>query len=244
VVGGGPSGLIEDVRRLVERQLPYRQAAGRRGEGERRPTGVPVQVRRPARLLEHRSDVLDLAFHGVRRGVAAVAAPASIDVEDREVGGQKLGERSVRASIHRCAGDERHRWTRTKPIEGDRGAIWRNDGVHPFVSLPSRSQPASGSLTNPVPLIILSAASVSSTSSRLLVATGWVSPLGEERQGVAVRSPIHRWSSAAGDPTGDHPRRHRHPALSRVFRSAARVVRSAAKVFRSQPDPLQHGAAY
>jgi hypothetical protein len=35
------------------------------------------------------------------------------------------------------------------------------------------------------------------------------------------------------DPTGDHPGRHRHPALSRVFRSASGV-------FRSAPDPAQH----
>src|SRR5512132_270940 len=44
-------------------------------------------------------------------------------------------------------------------------------------------------------------------------------------------SPIHRWSSAAGAPTGDRPGRHRDPAVSRVFRSAARV-------FRFQPDPF------
>jgi hypothetical protein len=47
------------------------------------------------------------------------------------------------------------------------------------------------------------------------------------------RPPIHRWPPAAGDPTGDHPGRHRYPALSWVFRSDPGV-------FRSGPDPAQH----
>jgi hypothetical protein len=81
------------------------------------------------------------------RGVSTVAPPASIEVEDREVRGQKFGERSVRASINRCAAYESHRWTLTKPIECDRCVICRNDGVHPYVSLLSRSEPASGFLT-------------------------------------------------------------------------------------------------
>jgi hypothetical protein len=82
------------------------------------------------------------------RGVSTVAPPASIEVEDREVRGQKFGERSVRASINRCAAYESHRWTLTKPIECDRCVICRNDGVHPYVSLLSRSEPASGFLTD------------------------------------------------------------------------------------------------
>ena len=55
------------------------------------------------------------------------------------------------------------------------------------------------------------------------------------------RSPIHRWSSAAGDPTGDHPGRHRYPALSWVFRSRSRGLQIRARSCSAPPPTPRPG---
>jgi AAA ATPase domain len=51
----------------------------------------------------------------------------------------------------------------------------------------------------------------------------WAAPGGS----CHPRPPIHRRPSATGDPTGDHPDRHRYPALSWVFRSRSRGLQIA-----------------
>ncbi len=56
-------------------------------------------------------------------------------------------------------------------------------------------------------------------------------------------SPIHRWSSAAGDPTGDSPGRHRGAAVSRVFRSCSQGLQIPAwRAAQRQHRPTQLAA--
>ena len=57
-----------------------------------RPTSDRARTRESARLLDERLEVLDLASDRVRRRVAAVASPAAVVRDDREVRGEEAGQ--------------------------------------------------------------------------------------------------------------------------------------------------------
>ena len=122
------SAVIDDERRLVQRELP--DPVGKRASRLEREDGAGGMTEHeglPARRDDQGFDVLDLAFDRVRRRVAAVA-PAPAVVGDHgearcELSGQLRGGRT----IGQRAADQDERRSVTRPIERDRGAVFRGD---------------------------------------------------------------------------------------------------------------------
>src|SRR5205807_9394102 len=93
-----------------------------------------------------------LPLDRVRRGVAAVAAAPAVVVEEREVGGQELGQRRVDRPRGRRAADQDDRRSLTEPFERDFGAVCGTHLVHrisPLRKLVPMSRP--GRFTNRPP---------------------------------------------------------------------------------------------
>ncbi len=76
---------INVVENLERADLGDGQSRGRGRQGERAAGGDPVQARRPARVLDQRGNVLELALDRVRRGVAALASTAAVVAVNGEV---------------------------------------------------------------------------------------------------------------------------------------------------------------
>jgi hypothetical protein len=76
---------INVVENLERADLGDGQSRGRGLQGERAAGGDPVQARRPARVLDQRGNVLELALDRVRRGVAALASTAAVVAVNGEV---------------------------------------------------------------------------------------------------------------------------------------------------------------
>jgi hypothetical protein len=98
-------------------------------------------------------------------------------------------------------------WQAPRPAGPDERSAWRHNAA-----ARDRSSPASSSISRP------SCQPSRPTARARSRAACWAAPGGC----CHPRPPIHPWPSAAGDPTGDHPGRHRYPALSWVFRSRSR----------------------
>ena len=75
--------VVDDERRLVEREPRDRETRRGRAQGEHGARGMAEHERRPTRLLDQRRDVLDLPLDGVRLGVAALAAAAPVERDRR-----------------------------------------------------------------------------------------------------------------------------------------------------------------
>ena len=96
--------LVDDERRLVDRQLGDVQAVGRGLQGQDAAGRSAHDKRRSTRIGDQRGKVLDLAIHGIGQRVSAVAATTAVVAVDgkarREYGGNGRGATSV---AHRAA---------------------------------------------------------------------------------------------------------------------------------------------
>ena len=123
---------VDDEGRLVQRELADAADAVRGLERERGAGGDAIDIGGAARFPDQRFDVFHLALDRVRRGIAALAAAAPIVGEHGEMlreQRRKLRRRAERAVAERAV-DQDQRRAAPRPLEGDRGAIFRNDFEH------------------------------------------------------------------------------------------------------------------
>jgi hypothetical protein len=125
VGGNARPAVVNDERRLVQRQLGDAGAAACGLERERRPGRDAPHVRRSACLLDQRLEVFDLACDAVGRRVAALAAAAPVVRENRESLREERGKRSARphSAMAECAVDQDQRRPLPKPGKRDRRPI-------------------------------------------------------------------------------------------------------------------------
>ena len=104
---------------------------------------------------DHRGQVLDFPVNGVRRGIAAVAAAATVVAVDGEPLGQQFSQLDLAGvtTVAEGSADEHERLPGSGTVVGDRSPVERVDGVHdelrsaPLVSQPKYS--AASSLAAP-----------------------------------------------------------------------------------------------
>src|SRR5262249_32586145 len=125
VVGERRPAVVDDERRLVERELLDRETVGSCAERKVAAGGHPKDGRgAPGR--DQRTEVLDLPLDSVGRRVAAVAAAATVVVVDGKRVGKQLRElRRARIEGAMLEGTS-HQHERRPPagaVEGDGGAI-------------------------------------------------------------------------------------------------------------------------
>src|SRR5262249_47511914 len=129
---GGDAGaaVVDDERRLVQRQLRDLAAFPRRFERERRSRGDPPDEGGSACGGGQRPPGFDLSLDGIRPPVLALAAAATVVGEDGEVLREQPRER--RAWAHRAVAegtvDQDQRRPLPSPLEGDRCPVARADG--------------------------------------------------------------------------------------------------------------------
>src|SRR5258706_15439976 len=109
----GSTAVVDDERRLIQRQLLDGETVIRRLEGQDRTGGNAVHERRSTSLLDERLNVFDFTLDCVRRRVAAVAAAPAIVGKHREVARQSSSQRSTgpRSSIAERAIHQYDRWS-------------------------------------------------------------------------------------------------------------------------------------
>jgi hypothetical protein len=121
---------VDAERRLVDDGPPNRDSGGGRAQRQDAAGGHPEHMGRPARRLDERVEVLDLALDRVARRVAAVAAPAAVVADHAEPRREQPAELSpaLPAAIAERAADEDQRRPVAGAVVGDRRAVGRADG--------------------------------------------------------------------------------------------------------------------
>jgi hypothetical protein len=114
-------------RRLPECEPVDGQPLPRGLEGQARAGGHPDHARRSAHLGEDGVEVLDLPLDRIGRGVATLAAPAAVVVDDLVAVGRQqpseLARARIEAAVRERAGDQDDRRSVALTIERDLGAV-------------------------------------------------------------------------------------------------------------------------
>lgn len=87
-------------------------------KGKERAGRATEEVSRPARGVNQRFDVFDLALDGVRVCVGALAAATAVIVNDCKIPSQQLGQLGGGIAISQGSADEDNRRPRDRPLKG------------------------------------------------------------------------------------------------------------------------------
>ncbi|CAA9250172.1 MAG: hypothetical protein AVDCRST_MAG41-2038 [uncultured Corynebacteriales bacterium] len=87
-------------------------------------------MRMTREFVDHRGEVLDLAFECVWRGVTTVSAAASRVIGHREEVDQRRDERRILRPVIEASADQHHRRPVAATGVGDRGSVLRLQVVH------------------------------------------------------------------------------------------------------------------